>query len=205
MKTLSNLTDDRIGKNGNNDKAGKPRLKLLGRELQLVQIDAKARRQAAAVLEVLAGLWTPQQAAEVLEVSLPTYFHLEIKALRGLLWACAPTPPGRQHTLSKRLREAEQHGAELERQVNRYQALLRTAQRDLGISASAVSAASAKAGTPGKGKRPKRAAVRALRAIKLLTQVQERPPVTLPAPLASALPAPDLVAGPVAGVVVGGG
>ena len=164
----------------------KPRLKLLGRDLQLVQIDLKARKQAAAVLEVLAGLRTPQQAAEALEVSLPTYFNLEIKALRGLLWACTPSPPGRQQALSKKLRDAEERSADLERQLNRYQALLRTAQRGIGLSAPPEPAKDVP-----KGKRPKRAAVRALRAIKLLSAVPE-PPANPPA---SSLPAPVVSGG----------
>lgn len=169
----------------------KPRLKLLGRDLQLVQIDAKARRQAAAVLEVLAGLWTPQQAAEVLGVSLPTYFTLEVKALRGLLWACTPSPPGRQHALGKRLRQAEGRCEDLQRQVHRYQALLRTAQRTIGLSVPPAPAKDAsKAFKDGaKGKRPKRPAVRALRAIKLLQQVQQVPETPVVQSDASAAPA----------------
>ena len=45
----------------------------------------EAKRKAAAVLEVLAGLRTPQQAAEGLAISLPGYYQLEGRALKGLL------------------------------------------------------------------------------------------------------------------------
>src|ERR1700678_4542643 len=55
-----------------------------------------AKRLAAAVLEVLAGLRTPLQAAEALGRSEAGYYQLEARALRGLLEACVPKPKGRQ-------------------------------------------------------------------------------------------------------------
>lgn len=142
----------------------KCRLKLLGKELQLAQIDDQARRQAAAVLEVLAGLRRPEQAAEALNISLPTYFNLETRALRGLIWACTPHPPGRQQALGGKLRHAEAKAAQLQQQVQRYQALLRSMQRSVGLSAAA---AKDDASTKRRRKKP---AVRALRAIAALTQ-----------------------------------
>src|SRR5262249_22422485 len=54
-----------------------------------------AKRLAAAILEVLAGARTPAQAAAALGVSLPRYYHLESRALHGLLAACEPKPKGR--------------------------------------------------------------------------------------------------------------
>src|SRR5260221_13686581 len=56
---------------------------------------ATARKQAAAILEVLAGARTTGQAAEALGVSLPRYYQLEQRALEGLLSACEPRPQGR--------------------------------------------------------------------------------------------------------------
>jgi hypothetical protein len=166
----------------------KPRLKLLGRDLQLAQIDAKTRKQAAVVLEVLAGLRTPQQAADALEVALPTYFHLEVKALRGLLWACTPSPPGRQHALGKKLRQAEARCADLERQLHRYQALMRNAQRGLGLSAPEPPKDAPQ------GKRRKRTAVRALRAIKLLNQAPT-PSAEAPAEVPASSPLAPVASG----------
>jgi N-acetylmuramoyl-L-alanine amidase len=52
---------------------------------------SQARRQAAAILEVLAGARTPADAARALGVSLPRYYLLEEKALAVEL---APGPNG---------------------------------------------------------------------------------------------------------------
>ena len=52
----------------------------------------EARALAAAILDVLAGGRTPQQAADSLKVSLPRYYALEARALDGLVKACAPRP-----------------------------------------------------------------------------------------------------------------
>src|SRR5207237_1267514 len=54
----------------------------------------QARRLAAMVLEVLAGARTPTEAAQALELCVPRYYQLESRALRGLLAACEPAPPG---------------------------------------------------------------------------------------------------------------
>src|SRR5262245_47690243 len=55
----------------------------------------EAKRLAASVLEVLAGARTPAQAAAALGLSLPRYYQLEGRALRGLLAGCEPRPKGR--------------------------------------------------------------------------------------------------------------
>jgi len=143
--------------------SGKPRLKLMEQSLQLAQIDDWARRQALAVLEVLGGLRTTDQAAAALEISVPTYFQLETRALRGLIWACTPNPPGRQQALGRRLRDAQATISGLEQQVQRYQALLRSAQRAVGLSG--VPAPSKPPADKRKARKP---AVRALRVIHLL-------------------------------------
>ena len=51
-----------------------------------------AKRLAAVVLEVLAGLRTPPQAATAIGLSQAGYYQLEARALRGLLEACVPKP-----------------------------------------------------------------------------------------------------------------
>jgi hypothetical protein len=56
---------------------------------------AGVKRQAAAILEVLAGARTPTEAATALAVSLPRYYQLESRALEGLVAACVPKPKGR--------------------------------------------------------------------------------------------------------------
>jgi hypothetical protein len=63
--------------------AGSP----LGREAS-----RPARQLAAGILEVLAGVRSPLQAAQALGLSLPRYYQVESRALRGLLEACEPRP-----------------------------------------------------------------------------------------------------------------
>lgn len=151
-------------------KGKKPaRTKLLEGELALEQITGESRRHAACVLEVLAGLRSPEQAAETLGLTLQTYYNLETRALRGLIHGCTPTPPGRTLALLKQVRSLEIKSAALEKQVGRYQALLRNAQRAAGLSLPAPAAA---AKPNGRRKRPP--AVRALRAVEALQR--DRPP-----------------------------
>jgi hypothetical protein len=125
-------------------------------------LPGESRKQAACVLEVLAGMRTPEQAASALGVSVPTYYHLETRALRGLVYGCTPEPPGRKMALEKRLREAEARQRDLERELQRYRALVRSAQRVVGVPAPAPKAA---------GKRkPRKPRVRALRAVEALQE-----------------------------------
>jgi hypothetical protein len=60
----------------------------------------EAQRWAAVILEVLAGVRTPAQAAEALSVSLPRYYQLETRALRGLVASCEARPKGPGRTTS---------------------------------------------------------------------------------------------------------
>ena len=136
-------------------------------DLDLAQLTPESRKHAACVLEVLAGLRSPEQAALALGVSLPTYFNLETRALRGLVHGCTPVPPGRTMALLKQVRGLESKCAGLEKQVGRYQALLRNAQRSAGLL---TVPAQPKAKVP--GKRRRRPAVRALRPIEVLQRDQ---------------------------------
>ena len=148
------------------------RTKLLNKTLELEQITPESRKQAAVVLEVLAGVRTPDQACAALSISLPTYYNLETRALRGLIWSCTPEPPGRTLLLARKLRLAELKSAELEKQVQRYQALLRTAQRSIGLVPP-------ESPRPAAGKRrPKKPTVRAMRAIEAIRQVEHAPAAT---------------------------
>jgi hypothetical protein len=150
-------------------KSKKPaRTKLLEGDLVLDQISSESRRYAACVLEVLAGLRTPEQAAEALGLSLQTYYNLETRALRGLVHGCTPTPPGQTMMLLKKVRGLEIKAAALEKQVGRYQALLRNAQRAAGL-APPTPLPTAKPN----GRRKHQPTVRALRAVEALQR--ERP------------------------------
>jgi hypothetical protein len=93
----------------------------------------EARRLAAVILEVLAGVRQPPQAAEALQLSLPRYYQVELRALRGLLAACEPRPRGRHPDVARELTVLRQQHARLERELARQQALLRLAQRAVGV------------------------------------------------------------------------
>jgi hypothetical protein len=156
-------------------KVKKPaRTKVLESQLDLSQVTPESRKHAACVLEVLAGLRSPEQAAEALGVSLPTYYNLESRALRGLIHGCTPTPPGRTLMLLKQVRSFEIQCQTLQKQVSRYQALLRNAQRSAGLPPVE---AKVKAGAR---RKPKKPTVRALRVVEAITRV-ESPPAQPPA------------------------
>lgn len=136
-------------------------------------VSAQARRQAAAILEVLAGVRRPLEAAQVLETSLPRYYQLERRALAGLLAACEPVPRGPQQDVSRRLTMLERENRRLQRECDRQQALVRVAERSLGLAMPASKApakgSEEKPGANGaKRRRPRRPTVRALKAARTL-------------------------------------
>lgn len=142
---------------------------------QAMQVDRQSeetRRQAVCVLEVLAGISTPEQAAATLTISLQTYYNLESRALRGLVRGCAPDPRGRSVEVQKELELSRQRCEDLERQLQRHQALLRSAQRVAGVVVEEKAAggrggkAAAVSAPAQRGSRKPR--VRALRAISAL-------------------------------------
>jgi len=94
----------------------------------------EARRLAATILEVLAGARTPTEAATALALSLPRYYQLESQALRGLLSACEARPRGRQPSLSRELAAQRQETERWRREATRQQALVRAAQRAIGLT-----------------------------------------------------------------------
>jgi hypothetical protein len=125
------------------------------------------------ILEVLAGSRRPSEAAAALGVTVPRYYLLEEQALHGLVAACeprtlqGPRPETRLAQLEKQLRERE-------RECARQQALVRAAQRTVGLAAPpAVQSTAggkpaphtAKNGQHGRKRRP---TVRALKAAAAL-------------------------------------
>jgi hypothetical protein len=117
----------------------------------------EARRLAAAILEVLAGARTPQQAAEALGMSLPRYYQIESRGLRGLLRACEARPKGRQPNPARELADLQRENQRLQRELSRAQSLARMAQRSLGLPPPAASPP-----VQGKKGRKRKPAVRAL-------------------------------------------
>src|SRR5262245_53233073 len=114
--------------------AGK-RARRAGPRLDARGASPQARRLAAVILEVLAGLRGPTEAAQAAGVSLPRYYAAEARALEGLLKGCEPVAPGRQPGGSAELHKARQQLQRLQRQCDRQQALLRLQQRALGLGA----------------------------------------------------------------------
>ncbi len=118
----------------------------------------EARKTAAYVLEVLGGRLGPQQAAEELGISVPRYYTLEERAIRGLAAACEPMPLGPLPKPEQEIGRLEKRCADLEKELLRYQALSRAAQRAIGLDMPEQK----KQG--GNGRRSRKPVVRALRA-----------------------------------------
>ena len=153
--------------------SAKRRTKLLSEQMDVDKADEQMRRQAACVLEVLAGLRSPEEAARVIGVSVPTYYNLEARALRGLLHGCRVESPGRRMSVEKRLAESEQRAAELERQLQRYRSVLRNARRAARILGEGGESLAADAEPEVRRRKPR---VRARRAIEALGGSGERSP-----------------------------
>src|SRR5213594_2735583 len=95
--------------------------------------DEGAKRSAAMILEVLAGLRTPSEASTALGVTTMRYYVLERRALEGMVQALAPRPKGKRRRPEDALQEAGREKVRLEREMGRLQALVRAAQRTIGL------------------------------------------------------------------------
>ena len=93
---------------------GRPQLRTDG-------VSAEARRQAAAILEVLAGVRTPTEVAGQLAISLTRYYIIESRALQGLIAACEPRPRGKVRTPASELAALRRECEQLRRQAARQQ------------------------------------------------------------------------------------
>jgi hypothetical protein len=130
-----------------------------------------ARRQAAAILEVLAGVLRPSEAARALGTSVPRYYQLERRALIGLVSACEPVPRGPRLSPTRQLAALERENQRLKRECDRQQALVRMAERSLGLAVPPRGKPPAKgqAELPNgsaKRRRQRRASVRALQVAR---------------------------------------
>jgi hypothetical protein len=139
-----------------------------------------AKRLAAAVLEVLAGLRTPAQAAEAIGRSEAGYYQLETRALRGLLEACVPKPTGRQANPAGGLLQLQRENERLRHDLQRQQALVRVTQRSIGLTPPPPAAPKA----AGKKRRKRKPVVRAL---SLAARLRQEAEVVAEAPSDSAL------------------
>jgi hypothetical protein len=124
----------------------------------------EARKVAAAILEVMGGARLPSDAAKALSISLPRYYLLESRALNGLLFACEPRRIGRVRSTESELTAARKEVQQLQQECARYSALVRAAQRTIGLSQPQLP----KPGEKGKRGLKRKPTVRALKAAELL-------------------------------------
>lgn len=151
-------------------------------------ISRDAQRFAAAILEVLAGGRTPTDAAAVLGVSVPRYYLWEQRALEGLVAACEPRPVGKAVSQRHQLAVLQKEVARLKQDCARQQALVRAAQRTIGLGPPPPAKPAPKAGGKAAGKvagkkaRKRRPVVRALKAAATLRAAvaTEETPVVSP-------------------------
>ena len=166
---------------------------------------SEANRQAVVILEVLAGVKTPTQAAADLGTSLPRYYQLETRALEGLVAALEPKPKGKQPLPQNQIAALQRELEQARRACARQQALARVAQRTLAVKltprpkAPPPQAAANKSPAPRDrvGRRKRRPAVRALKAVQALRKnlgpteseaVQQPAPAEATAPLREPVP-----------------
>jgi hypothetical protein len=143
-------------------------------------VSREAQQVAAVILEVLAGVRTPTEAARVLSFSVPRYYLWEQRAIEGLARACEPRPKGKVMSQRHQIAVLEKDIARLRQECRRQQALVRVSHRTIGLAPSAQAVAKpaakpcSKAATQvagpasGKVKRKRRPAVRALKAVAVL-------------------------------------
>lgn len=131
-------------------------------------VSRDARRLAAAILEVLAGARTPTEAATALNVSLPRYYQIESRALQGLVSACEAKPKGRVRSPERDLAALRQANERLQRDVSRQQALVRAAQRTMGLPPPLAASAATKSG--------KKMRQRVARALSVAARLQQDQP-----------------------------
>jgi len=175
--------------------AGKARRPRSGMALKLDRTTTDARRQAAAILEVLAGVRTPTEAATALTLSLPAYYKLEARALRGMVLGCQPPGRGPRTSPEVEVKRLRRQCQQLKQEAGRYQALARAAQRAAGLSAPPAAPAK-----DARGRKRRKPAVRALRALAAIRQAPDDPPATSPATTQPAPAATKPVAPVAAGV-----
>jgi hypothetical protein len=128
----------------------------------------EANRLAVVILEVLAGVCSPAEAAATLKISLPRYYILEKRALDGLVAGCEPKSLGKQPSPETRIAALEKALKKAERQCARQEALVRVARRSVGLSATVVSSGPPSKKRDRRGRKARRPTVRALKAAETL-------------------------------------
>ena len=133
-------------------------------------VGESSRKAAAGILQVLAGLSTPAEVGAALGVSVNRYYQLEQRALEGMLHALEPRARGPRRSPVAEAEALRRRLEHREREVSRYQALLRASQKALGLKAVVRE----KPAT-GKVRRPR---VRAKAVIAALERPAQAPPIS---------------------------
>jgi hypothetical protein len=131
---------------------------------------SEANRFAVVILEVLAGGRTPADAAQALGVTPPRYYQLEARGLEGLVAALEPRPTVRQPSPEGRIAQLEKALGEARREGLRQQALVRAAQRSLGIRPPDATEGKGTGKDAAARRKKRRPAVRALKAARALAR-----------------------------------
>ena len=124
-----------------------------------------ARRTAAVILEVLSGVRGTAEACDALSVTPMRYYVLETRALQGLVLALEPRPRGKRRSTEDEIHEVRRENKKLERELARTRALVRLAERTIGIPAAGGKSKIPPGGKARRRRRPERAA-RAIAALR---------------------------------------
>lgn len=127
-----------------------------------------ARRLAALLLDAWSGVRNPQSASEAMGVTVTRFYQLEARALQMLVSAMEPRTRGRQPTAEGELAKARLEKQRLQRDVERYQSLYRTAQRSLGVAVAKAVEPTNNAKPDGKRRRRPRKQARGQAVAKVL-------------------------------------
>jgi hypothetical protein len=120
-----------------------------------------AKKTSALILEVLAGLRSPAEGSEALGFSSVRYYLMERRALAGMVQTLEPRPKER-YRLEETLVRLTREKTRLEQELGRMQALVRAAQRTVGVPPAP--SREKKKGQPHR----KRPVIRALKTVELL-------------------------------------
>ena len=156
------------------------RVRTIGGAGLAVERSREAKQRAAAILEVLAGARSPSEAATALAISVPHYYQVETRALHGLLAACEAPPRGRVRNPHSEVTALHRDIDRLQREVIRQQALVRAAQRTVGLSPPPTPA-------PGKATNKKVRKRKVARALSVAARLQQTPDGVAEAALSSSL------------------
>ncbi len=154
-------------------KGGRPKGPATPKPPPEVAASSQARRIAAVLLEVLAGLRATGSAAKELGITPMRFYQIEERAIGGLIAACEPRPSGLQPERRDALELASlrEQVRKQAQELNQARSVLRTTRRQLGVATApepiAVKPGTRKDGKPTKAK-VRRPTVRALTMVRRL-------------------------------------